>query len=84
LPWRRVDGRDKPGHDDDRLYNYKFSSTAQPTKRVLVLGSARRSPLDLVVEGGGDHVRVLFRVLKSRAADRESDNFMTLPRSRQG
>jgi hypothetical protein len=35
-----------------------------------------------VVEGGGDLVGVLFRVAKSQAADREIDDFMTVPRSR--
>jgi hypothetical protein len=36
-----------------------------------------------VVEGGEDLVRVLFRVVKSQA-DREIDDFMTVPRSRPG
>ena len=38
--------------------------------------------LDLVVEGGDDLVGVLFRVVESQAADREIDDFMTVPRSR--
>jgi hypothetical protein len=38
--------------------------------------------LGLVVED--DLVGVLFRVVKSQAADREIDDFMTLPRSRPG
>jgi hypothetical protein len=38
--------------------------------------------LGLVVEG--DLGGVLFRVVKSQAADREIDDFMTLPRSRPG
>jgi hypothetical protein len=38
--------------------------------------------LGLVVEGGDDLVGVLFRVMKSQAADREIDDFMTVPRSR--
>jgi hypothetical protein len=40
--------------------------------------------LGLVVEGGGDLVGVLFRVVKSQAADREVDDFMTAPRWRPG
>jgi hypothetical protein len=36
------------------------------------------------VEGGEDLVGVLFRVVKSQAADREIDDFMTVPRSRPG
>jgi hypothetical protein len=38
--------------------------------------------LGLVVAGGEDLVWVLFRVVKSQAADREIDDFMTVPRSR--
>ena len=38
----------------------------------------------LVVQGGEDLVGVLFRVVKSQAADREIDDFMTVPRSRPG
>ena len=40
--------------------------------------------LGLVVEGGDDLVGVRFRVVKSQAADREIDDFMTVPRSRPG
>ena len=40
--------------------------------------------LGLVVEGGEDLGGVLFRVVKSQAADREIDAFMTVPRSRPG
>jgi hypothetical protein len=40
--------------------------------------------LGLVVEGGDDLVGVLFRVVKNQAADREIDDFMTVPRSRPG
>jgi hypothetical protein len=43
-----------------------------------------RHSLGLVVEGGDDLVGVLFRVVKSQAADREIDDFMTVPRSRPG
>ena len=39
--------------------------------------------LGLVVEGG-NLVGVLFRVVKSQAADREIDDFMIVPRSRPG
>jgi len=39
--------------------------------------------LDLVVEDD-DPVGVLFRVVKSQAADREMDDVMTVPRSRPG
>jgi hypothetical protein len=45
---------------------------------------ARRSSLGLVVKGGEDFVGVLFRVVKSQAADREIDDFMTVPHSRPG
>ena len=38
----------------------------------------------LQVEGGDDLVGFLFRVMKSQAADREIDDFMTVPRSRPG
>jgi hypothetical protein len=40
--------------------------------------------LGLVVAGGEDLVGVLFRVVRSQAADREIDDFMTVPRSRPG
>jgi len=40
--------------------------------------------LGLVVEGGDDLVGVLFRVVKNQAADREIDDFITVPRSRPG
>ena len=40
--------------------------------------------LGLVVEGGDDLVGVLFRVVKSQAADREIDEVMSVPRSRPG
>ena len=58
-------------------------STAQRTARLLVLGfELADHSLGLVVEGGEDLVGVLFRVVKSQAADREIDDFMTVPRSR--
>jgi len=38
--------------------------------------------LGLVVEDDDDLVRVLFRVAKSQAADREIDDFIIVPRSR--
>ena len=60
-------------------------STAQRTARLLVLGfELADHSLGLVVEGGEDLVGVLFRVVKSQAADREIDDFMTVPRSRPG
>jgi hypothetical protein len=31
-----------------------------------------------------DRVRILFRLVMSQAADREIDDFMTAPRTRQG
>jgi hypothetical protein len=37
-----------------------------------------------VIKEGEDLVGVLFRVVKSQAADREIDDFMTVPRSRPG
>jgi hypothetical protein len=48
--------------------------------RTEVFQGQRRQPL----EGGDDLVVVLFRVVKSPAADREIDDFMTVPRSRSG
>ena len=60
-------------------------STAQLTAHLLVLGfELADHSLGLVVEGGEDLVGVLFRVVKSQAADREIDDFMTVPRSRPG
>jgi hypothetical protein len=38
--------------------------------------------LGLVVEGGDDLVGVLFRIVKSQAADREIDDLTTAPRPR--
>jgi len=47
-------------------------STAQRTARLLVLGfELADHGLGLVVEGGEDLVGVLFRGVKSQAADRE-------------
>ena len=40
--------------------------------------------LGLVVEGCDDLVGVLFRVMKSQAADREIDDFRTVRRLRPG
>jgi hypothetical protein len=60
-------------------------STAQRTARLLVPGfELADHSLGFVVEGGDDLVGVLFRVVKSQAADREIDDFMTVPRSRPG
>ena len=60
-------------------------STAQRTARLLVLGfELADHSLDLVVEAGEDLVGVLFRVVKSQAADREIDEVMIAPRSRPG
>jgi hypothetical protein len=50
---------------------------------VLGFGLADHS-LALIVEGCDDLVGVLFRVVKSQAADRVIDEFMTVPRSRPG
>jgi hypothetical protein len=41
-------------------------------------------PVYGAANGGEDLVEVLFRVVKSQAADREIDDFMTVPRSRPG
>jgi hypothetical protein len=49
-------------------------------RKALVLMEASRSLL--VVEGCDDLVGILFRVVKSQAANREIDDFMTVPRSR--
>jgi hypothetical protein len=46
--------------------------------------SVEEGRIGLVVEGGDDLDEVLFRVVKSQAADREIDDFMTVPRSRPG
>jgi hypothetical protein len=60
-------------------------STAQRTACLLVPDfELADHNLGLVVEGGDDLVGVLFRVVKSQAADREIDDFMTVPRSRPG
>ena len=48
------------------------------------LGELADHSLGLVLEGGGDLVGILFRVVKSQAVDREIDDFMTVPRSRPG
>jgi hypothetical protein len=37
-----------------------------------------------VVEGGDNLVGVLLRAVKNQAADREIDDFITVPRSRPG
>jgi hypothetical protein len=68
-----------------RLPSGTSPSTAQRTARLLVLGfELADHSLGLVVEGGEDLVGVLFRVVKSLAADREIDDFMTVPRSCPG
>jgi hypothetical protein len=55
------------------------------TARLLVLGfELADHSLGFVVEGGEDLVGVLFGVVKSEAADRELDDFMSVPRSRPG
>jgi hypothetical protein len=62
-----------------------LDSLMQRTARLLVLGfELADHSLVLVVEGDEDLVGVLFRVVKSQAADREIDDFMTVPRSRPG
>jgi hypothetical protein len=53
-------------------------------KRLCWASSSRITASVFVVEGGEDLVGVLFRVVKSQAADREIDDFMTVPRSRPG
>jgi hypothetical protein len=58
---------------------------AQRTARLLVLRLelADHSP-GLVAEGNDDLVGVLFRAVKSQAADRELEDFTIVPRSRPG
>ena len=51
-------------------------------KRLLIPLSPPKFPF--VVGGADGLVGVLFRVVKSQAADREIDDFMTVPRSRPG
>ena len=51
---------------------------------ISVVKAAADHSLGLVVENDDDLVGVLFRVVKSRAADREIDDFMTVPRSHPG
>ena len=63
------------GHDPV----YGAANGAPPCAGLRARGSQPR-----VVEGGDDLVGVLFRVVKSQAADGEIDDFMTVPRSRQG
>jgi hypothetical protein len=68
-----------------RWHSGTMPSTAQRTARLLVLGfEFADHRLGLVVEGGDDLVGVLFRVVKSKAADREIDEFMADLRSRPG
>jgi len=66
-----------------------------PSETIPSTASERRAPfvpgfelanhsLGLVVEVGDDLAGVLFRVVKSQAADREIDDVMTVPRSRPG
>ena len=60
-------------------------SMARRSARLLMLGfELADHSLGLVVEGGEDLVGVLFRVVTNQAADREIDDFMTVPRSRPG
>jgi hypothetical protein len=59
-------------------------SPRREVKNLAKLSFALDHSLGLVVEGGDDLVGVLFRVVKSQAADGEIDDFMTVPRSRQG
>jgi hypothetical protein len=71
--------------EEHRLPSDTIPSTAQRTARLPVLGfELADHSLGLVVEGGDDLVGVLFRVVKSRAADGGIDDFMTVPRSRPG
>jgi hypothetical protein len=44
----------------------------------------RAGPQSTRALGGDDLVEVLFRIVKSQAAGRETDDFMTVPRSRPG
>jgi hypothetical protein len=75
-----------PGPDSFRDPNFERTLTHHfRTARLLVLGfELADHSRGLVVEGGDDLVGVLFRVVKSQAADREIDDFMTVPRSRPG
>ena len=61
------------------------SETIPSTAHLLVAGfELADHSLGLVVEGGDDLVGVLFRVVKSQAADREIDDFMIVARSQPG
>jgi hypothetical protein len=56
-----------------------------PEQAYVVLGfELTDHSLGLVVEGGDDLVGVVLRAVKGQAADREIDDFMTVPRSRPG
>jgi hypothetical protein len=66
-----------------RWPSQSIPSTAQRTTRLLVPAfELADHSLGLVVEGGDGLVGVLFRVVKSQAADPEIDDFMTVPRAR--
>jgi hypothetical protein len=76
--------------DTPRPISDRGRASANPSHRATIkadfqlVGLSVRHSLGLVVEGGDDLVGVLFRVVKSQAADREIDDFMTVPRSRPG
>jgi hypothetical protein len=59
--------------DSARLWQTRTGTPESPT-----------APSSQAAAGGEDLIGVLFRVVKSQAADRETDDFMTVPRSRPG
>lgn len=61
-----------------------FTLTSGKSLAIVLGFELADHSLGLIVEGGDDLVGVLFRVVKSQAADGEIDDFMTVPRSRPG
>src|SRR5580704_17433949 len=71
-------------NDPKGLTPWPLRSRLSATRCVDAGLRARDHSLGLVIEGGEDLVGVLYRVVENQAADREIDDFMTVPRSRPG
>jgi hypothetical protein len=65
-------------------YEKRWDRFACPVNSSWRMDELADHSLGLVVEGGDNLIGVLFHVVKSHAADREIDDFMTVPRSRPG